>query len=105
MYNNHYFIHCSITQNRTLPTLQSNVEDGRNRLQTVTGMFDNTAFDGKGKKSLVGGETVFENPTFTDTPVITKLNGNTEPITKSAITRITSEERKPSVSSETVLLS
>ena len=68
-------------------------------------MFDNTAFDGKGKKSLAGGETVFENPTYTDAPAITKLDGNTEPITRSAITRITSEESKPSVSSETVLLS
>ena len=66
-------------------------------------MYDNRAF---GKKPSVGADTVFENPTFTDAPVITKLDGNTEPITKSAITRITSEESsKPSVTSETGLLS
>ena len=85
--------------------MQSNIEDGRNRSQTVTGMFDNSAFDKKGKKLPVGGDTVFENPTFNDAPVITKLGGNTEPVTRSAITRITSEESRPSVSSETVLLS
>lgn len=67
-------------------------------------MFENRAF-GKGKKSPAGADTVFENPTFTEAPVITKLDGNTEPITKSAITRITDEESKPSVSSETALLS
>ena len=48
-------------------------------------MFDNRAL-GRQERKSVGADTVFENPTFSDTPVITKLNWNAEPITKSAIT-------------------
>ena len=69
-------------------------------------MFDNRAFGRREMKPSVGADTVFENPTYNDdTPAITRLEGNTEPITKSAITRITSEKSKPSVTSETGLLS
>ena len=67
-------------------------------------MFDNRVF-GRQEKKSVGAGMMLENPTFSDTPVITKFDGNTEPITKSAITRITSEKSKPSVTSETELLS
>lgn len=96
----------SANQNKTLPTLQSDVEGGiSQRTHTVTGMFDNQAFVKQGTRPSVGADTVFENPTYTDAPVITRLEGNTEPITKSAITRITSDESKPSVTSETGLLS
>ena len=100
-----YIIHCSDSQNKTLPTLQSDIESGINRTQTVAGMYENRAYGSKGIKSPAGTDTVFENPTYTDAPTITKLDGNTEPITKSAITRITSEENRPSVSSETALIS
>ena len=100
-----YSLH-SANQNKTLPTLQDDVEDGINqRTHTVAGMFNNQAFGRQQTRPSVGADTVFENPTFTDAPVITKLEGNTEPIKKSAITRITSEESKPSVTSETGLLS
>lgn len=54
----------------------------------MTGMFEIRGF---GSKKKGGADTVFENPTYNDSPVITKLDGNTKPITKSAITRITSE--------------
>lgn len=74
-----------------MPTLQGDIEGGINRTQTVTGMYENRAFASAGKKPLAGTDTVFENPAFTDEPVITKLDGNTEPVKKSAITRITSE--------------
>ena len=100
-----YSLH-SANENKTLPTLQNDVEGGINqRTHTVTGMFNNQAFGRQEGRPSVGADTVFENPTYTDAPVITRLEGNTEPITKSAITRITSEESKPSVTSETGLLS
>lgn len=72
----------------------------------MIGVIENPAFVNEGNgKSEASKDNVFQNPTCTDAPVITRLDGNTKPITRSAITRITSGESKPSVSTETGLSS
>ena len=72
----------------------------------MIGVIENPAFVNEGNgKSEASKNDAFQNLTYTDAPAITKLDGNTKPITKSGITRITSEESKPSASSETGLLS
>ena len=62
------------------------------RRQTVVGEFDNPAFGAKIKPVTANSDdTVFQNPTYDDTPVITKLEGNTKPVERSAISRIENE--------------
>lgn len=86
---------CSVNQTKTLPTAQSNVEGGKKHTPTLLRMFQNRAGIGGSKKtqSVVGTDTVFQNPAYgnDNAPAITRLDGNTEPITKSGITRISNE--------------
>jgi len=65
------------------------VEGGTFRRQTVVEQFDNPAFT---KEIVNHDDTVFENPSYVETLGITKLEGVTKPVEKSAITRLTSDE-------------
>ena len=64
-----------------------NIESGRERTQTVVGVFENPTF----RQSMMlettipdenGKDVVFSNPRYQDTTKITKLDGNTKPINK-----------------------
>lgn len=70
-----------------------NIESGRDRKQTVVGVYENPTF----RRSVMmetaiphddGKDLSFKNPEFQDAPKITKLDGNTKPINNSAINRI-----------------
>ena len=70
-----------------------NIESGRERTQTVVGVFENPTF----RQSMMlettipdenGKDAVFSNPRYQDITKITKLDGNTKPINKNAINRL-----------------
>ena len=78
-----------VEQPKTASALRA--EGGTFRRQTVMGEFDNPTF-AHTKETATRDDTAFENPSYVDAPVITKLEGVTKPVEKSAITRITSED-------------
>jgi len=70
-----------------------NIESGRDRTQTVVGVFENPTF----RKSVLLENSIsddngkglgFENSKYQDSPKITKLDGNTKIVDKSAINRL-----------------
>jgi len=89
-----------VEQPKTASALQR-VEGGTVRRQTVVGQFNNPAYT---KETVNSDDLTFNNPGFVEAPAITKLEGVTTPVEKSAITRLSSEEidRKQNVNSESV---
>lgn len=79
-----------INESKTASTLLHNIESGRERKETVVGVFENPTF----RKSVMletpipDGDGVFSNSAYQSTTKVTKLDGNTKPVDKSSINRI-----------------
>ena len=86
-------VYYRINESKTASTLLRNIESGRERTQTVVGVFENPTF----RSSVMlestisddnGKEAVFTNPMYQAVPKVTKMDGNTKPANKNAINRL-----------------
>lgn len=67
-----------------------NIESGRDRTQTVVGVFENPTFR-RGvmmETAILDDTALSNNPAYQAAPKIAKLDGNTKPVDKNAINRI-----------------
>ena len=77
-----------INESKTASTLMRNIENGRDRTQTVVGVFENPTFRRSVMlETAIPDDEAFSNPAYQD-PKIAKLDGNTKPVDKNAINRL-----------------
>ena len=83
-----------INESKTASSLMHNIESGRDRTQTVVGVFENPTF----RRSVMLETAIPDdnekdaafsnNPAYQGAPKITKLDGNTKAVDKNAINRL-----------------